>query len=35
MNWIMGVRARDNLSQLTDGEIAALYSYLHSQILQN
>jgi cytochrome c553 len=26
----MGPRARDNLSQLTDAEIAALYSYLHT-----
>ena len=26
---VMGPRARQNLSQLTDAEITALYSYLH------
>ena len=26
----MGAWARNNLSQLTDAEIAALYSYLHA-----
>lgn len=32
---VMGARARNNLSHLTDAEIAALYSYLHSQAAQN
>ena len=31
----MGAWARQNLSQLTDAEIAALYGYLHTEIIQN
>jgi cytochrome c553 len=32
---VMGARARNNLSHLTEAEIAALYSYLHAQVAQN
>jgi cytochrome c553 len=32
---VMGARARNNLSHLTEAEIAALYSYLHVQAAQN
>jgi cytochrome c553 len=32
---VMSVRARNNLSHLTEAEIAALYRYLHAQAAQN
>jgi mono/diheme cytochrome c family protein len=32
---VMGARARNNLSHLTEAEIAALYDYLHAQAAQN
>ena len=31
---VMGAKARNNLSHLTEAEIAALYSYLHAQAAQ-